>query len=54
MHVGVLANLECGEVEAERFDLPGKVLDLAPRDAVRAVGLQRLRDHAEVCQQLIG
>ena len=39
---GVLADLERGEVEAERRHLPAQVGELAPRDARQPVGDERL------------
>ena len=33
----MLADLERGEVKPEGLDLPGKVLDLSPGDAIGAV-----------------
>ncbi len=40
--VGMLADLERCEVEAERLDLPAKLGDLAPRDARQPLGNQRV------------
>ena len=54
MDIRVLANLERGEVEAERLDLPRQVLDLAPRHAVGAVRAQGLADRAEIREELVG
>ena len=48
----VLADLERGEVEPERPDLPAKLGDLAVRDARQAVGDERVRDLGELGVEL--
>ena len=50
----VLADLERREVEPERPDLPAEVRDLAPGDAVEAIGEQRLLELGELLVQLVG
>ena len=54
MHVGVLADLERGEVEPERAELPAQVGDLAERDPLEAVGDERVLDLGELGVELGG
>ena len=51
---GVLADLERGEVEAERCQLPAQVLDLAPRDPGEAVAGERGLQLGELAVELLG
>ena len=48
----VLADLERGEVESERADLPAKVGDLAPGDPVEAVRDERLLELGQLRVEL--
>ncbi len=52
MDSGVLADLELGEVEPERPDLPAELGHLSPRHAIEAVGHQRLADLDELGVQV--
>ena len=53
MDFGVLADLERGEMEAERLDLPAEVLDLAVGDARQSVGDQPGLDLGQLFDQLL-
>ena len=44
----VLADLERGEVEPERADLPAQLGDLAPRDARQTIGHERVLELGEL------
>ena len=50
----VLADLERREVEPERADLPAQVGDLAPGDALEAVGEERVLELGELGVELVG
>ena len=52
MDRGMLADLELGEVEPERPDLPAELGHLSPRHAIEAVGHQRLGDLDELGVQV--
>ena len=54
VHVGVLANLQRGEVEAEGLDLPDEILDLAGSHPIGSVSAKRVLHPAQVGQQLGG
>ena len=54
MDGAVLADLERGEVEPERRDLPAQLGDLAPGDAVQAVGDERVLELGELGVELGG
>ncbi len=51
---GVLADLERGEVEPERADLPAQIGDLAPGDPLEAVGDERLGDLDQLGVEVAG
>ena len=51
MDLAVLADLELGEMEAERLDLPAEVLDLAPGHPRESVVGQGQRDLVELAEQ---
>ena len=54
MHLGVLADLELGEVEAEGLDLPDQLLQV-PEGGTGGTGRdERLLDDAEVREQVVG
>ena len=42
VHIGVLPNLQRGEVESERLDLPHEILDLAGSHPIGSVAAKRL------------
>ncbi len=48
MDRGVLADLERGEVEPERPDLPAQLGDVAPGDPLEPVGDERVGDLGEL------
>jgi hypothetical protein len=52
VHLGVLADLELGEVEPVGLDLPDQVLDAAEGVALRASGHEGVLYSAEIRQQL--
>ena len=52
MDRAVLADLERGEVEAERRELPAEVRDLAPGDRLEAVGDERVLDLGQLGVEL--
>ena len=54
MNGAVLADLERGEVEPERRELPAEVLDLAPRDPPESVRDQRVLDLGQLRVELVG
>ena len=54
VHLGVLAQLELGEVKAEGLHLPDEPLQVAVRGARRACRDQRSLHHGQVLDQLVG
>ena len=50
----VLADLERGEVEPERPELPAQFRDLAPRHATQAFGDERIGDLGQLRVELLG
>ena len=53
MNRAVLADLQRGEVEPERLELPAEVLDVAPRDPAEAIGDERLLDLGQLRIELV-
>ena len=54
VNLAVLPDLERGEMESERRQLPPQVLDLPPGAPREAVGDKRLLELGELCVELVG